>query len=132
MLNEGGVRWGKGEVLLERARRGDDRVVVHTEGVELEWQSRVVLLMHPRRVSLVERVVVQICVMIRLVGDHDTAHGGHLGGEVGGSFPGLRIVSSCREVERRWICPKATMMHPQQWQLTRLSSMLVLRTCLCT
>ena len=95
MLYEWGVGWRKSEVLLERSRGRDYRFLIHIESIELKRHSLVAMMIQ-WRVRLIQRILVKVCIMFRVIGYHNTVHSRYLGGEVGGSLPGLQVVSSYR------------------------------------
>ena len=82
-------------MLLEGTRGSDYRIVVHIEGINLERHSRMVIMIH-WRVRLIQRVLVKFCIVFGVVGYHYAVGNRYLRGEIGGSFPGLRLVSSYR------------------------------------
>lgn len=65
--------------------------------IELKWHPGMIVMNHFRRMRLIERIFVQVCLMIWVIGNHDAVHGWYLGGEVRRSLPGLLLVSSYRK-----------------------------------
>jgi hypothetical protein len=96
MLNEGGVGGREREVLLEWSRGSDYRIVIHIESIELKRHSRMIMMIH-WRVRLIQRILVKIRIVFGVIGYHYAVDRRYLRGEIGGSFPGLRFVSSYRK-----------------------------------
>lgn len=85
--------WREGEVLLEGASRGDNRVVFNAEGVEREGGPRVI----GRRLGdtgwgrVVERVLLELGIRIKLICCIPVAaHSRNMRREVGWTFPILK------------------------------------------
>lgn len=88
MWHERRIRWREREVLLERSGRSDYRVVIHIKGVELKRHPRMILVMH-REMLLIKGIVVEVCVMVRILGYRHAIDGWNLRREVGWPFPWL-------------------------------------------
>jgi len=83
------VRWGEREALLIGSRRSNYRIVVQIKSIELKRHPGMIVMNHLRRMRLIERIFIQIRIMIWVVRNHDAVHGWYLGGEVRRSLPGL-------------------------------------------
>jgi len=83
-------------------------IVFQAERIQLKRHTRMIMMHHLGWVGLIERVFVQVRIMVRVVGYHNAVHGWYLRGEVRRSLPGLLKVSTYR----KWRCfkkqPKCT------------------------
>lgn len=59
------------------------------ECIQLKRHTRMIMMHHLSRMGLIERIFVQVRIMVWVVGYHDAVHGWDLGGEVRRSLPGL-------------------------------------------
>lgn len=89
MSDYGRMGWREREVLLKRASGCDNRIMLHVEGVELEWNTRMVVAMmrHPCSVRNIKSIIVQIAVYI--IRHRQPIARRDMRGEVGRSFPGV-------------------------------------------
>lgn len=69
--------------------------MIHIESIEVKWHSWVSMMVH-WRVRLIQGVLMKVCIVFRVIGYHYAVDSRYLRGEIGGSFPGLRFVSSYR------------------------------------
>jgi hypothetical protein len=70
--------------------------VFYIESIELKWYPRMIIGMdHSRRVGMVKRVLMKICIVIWIIGYHYAINSRNLGGEIGRSFPGASLVYAC-------------------------------------
>ena len=83
--------WGERETLLEGTGRMQNRVVMNIEGVKVEWNVRVGVGVHRKRLlsCMVEGVFTQSGIPVRVVGYHNTIRGIYLGRKLGRSFSRL-------------------------------------------
>lgn len=72
-------------MLLEWPSGMQDRVVIDVERVEVEWNVRVHVGVHGKRMlpRLIERVITQSCIPVWVVGYHNTVRGVYLGRKLG-------------------------------------------------
>ena len=77
------------EILLEGASRGDYRIVFHLKCIELKRYGMMRMVHHLRRMRLVEGIVIQISIMLRIVRYHYAVDCGYLRGKVRWSLEGL-------------------------------------------
>jgi len=85
--------------LLEWTSGADDRVFVKLESIDGKWYLglRSVLLEARLLHWLIQGIMVQSRLRIGIIGYHYAVDSRYLRGEIGGSFPGLRQVSSYRK-----------------------------------
>jgi hypothetical protein len=117
VAHHGRADGGEAKVLLEGPRRADDGVLVHLERVYGVRDMRLRGGEGGRLHRVVERVVMQVGLGVGVGRYHDAVHGRHKGRGLGA--PLGRLISSQWTVGDMKGGP----------ELTRRSSMLVLRTC---
>lgn len=71
---------------MEWSSRGNDRIVIHIKGVELERYSRMMVMMMHWRVLLIQGVFMKVRIMVRIMGYRHAIDRWNMGREVGWSF----------------------------------------------
>jgi hypothetical protein len=70
--------------------------VIQVERVQVKWHAGVVVMIHGG-VWLIQGVLLELCVVFRVVGNDGAADRSNMRGEIGGAFPGLRFVNMDRK-----------------------------------